>query len=113
MPKRSLFTLRFNHRNCQLNRLLTRLAPFGFALVLMSGGTAAAGLWRWEQSVSGLGVAYAGSAASAENASALYYNPAVSAVFPRPQLSLGRARTMPNAESVSYTHLTLPTILRV
>lgn len=58
----------------------------------------AAGFWRWEQSASGLGLSYAGSAALAENAASLYYNPASSALLQNTQFSLGRVRTMPKTK---------------
>ncbi|HRA82643.1 MAG TPA: outer membrane protein transport protein, partial [Thauera sp.] len=43
---------------------------------LAAGNAMAAGFQLLEQNASGLGNAYAGSAAVAENASTIYYNPA-------------------------------------
>ena len=51
-------------------------ASVAAALLIMSGGAAASGFALIEQSGSGLGNAYAGGAASAEDASTLFYNPA-------------------------------------
>lgn len=46
-------------------------------LMIAFSGTASAGAFQlWEQSASGLGTAYAGSAAIADNASSAFYNPA-------------------------------------
>lgn len=45
-------------------------------LLAFSGAVAAAGFQALEQNASGLGVSYAGSAAVADNASTIYYNPA-------------------------------------
>ncbi len=46
------------------------------ALLLMSGGASASGFALIEQSASGLGNAFAGGAASAEDASTVFFNPA-------------------------------------
>jgi long-chain fatty acid transport protein len=46
------------------------------ALLAMSGAASASGFALIEQSASGLGNAYAGGAASAEDASTVYFNPA-------------------------------------
>jgi long-chain fatty acid transport protein len=46
------------------------------ALLVMSGGAAASGFALIEQSASGLGNAYAGGAAGAEDASTVFFNPA-------------------------------------
>ncbi len=55
--------------------LTPRLIPALIA-VAFSGSAAASGFQLLEQNASGLGNAYAGSAAVAENASTIYYNPA-------------------------------------
>lgn len=52
-----------------------RLIPILIA-VAFSGSAAAAGFQLLEQNASGIGNAYAGSAAVAENASTVFYNPA-------------------------------------
>ena len=46
------------------------------ALLAMSGAATASGFALIEQSASGLGNAYAGGAASADDASTVFYNPA-------------------------------------
>lgn len=51
-----------------------------------------------EQSVSGLGVAFAGAAASAEDASILFYNPAGIAQLPQSELQLGLHVIAPTVE---------------
>ncbi len=58
-------------------------------LAAFSGSAAAAGFQLWEQNASGLGVAYAGSAAVADNASTIFYNPAGMTQLPGLQLSVG------------------------
>jgi long-chain fatty acid transport protein len=60
-----------------------------------SGSTAAAGFQLWEQNASGLGTAYAGSAAIADNASTLYYNPAGMSRLEGIQVSLGASAVRP------------------
>ncbi|HEU0200452.1 MAG TPA: outer membrane protein transport protein [Burkholderiaceae bacterium] len=54
----------------------TPLLAFGIALVAAQGGANAAGFQLFEQNASGLGNAYAGQAAGAEDASTIYFNPA-------------------------------------
>ena len=49
---------------------------FSTMLLVFSGAAGASGFQLTEQNGSGLGNAYAGSAAVAENASTIYYNPA-------------------------------------
>ncbi|MDR2165494.1 MAG: OmpP1/FadL family transporter [Zoogloeaceae bacterium] len=56
-------------------------------------GSPADGFRSLEQNASGLGVAYAGSAAVADNASTLHYNPAGMTLLPERQISLGLAGT--------------------
>ena len=58
-----------------MNRTKLRLIPALIA-VAFSGSAAAAGFQLLEQNASGLGNAYAGSAAVADNASTIFYNPA-------------------------------------
>jgi long-chain fatty acid transport protein len=58
-----------------MNKTNLRLIPALIA-VAFSGSAAAAGFQLLEQNASGLGNAYAGSAAVAENASTIFYNPA-------------------------------------
>lgn len=61
------------------------------ALLLMafSGGASAAAFQLWEQNASGLGTAYAGSAAVADNASTVFFNPAGMTQMTGIQLSAG------------------------
>lgn len=73
-----------------MNRMLLR--PFtAVCAVLFAGSASAAAFQLWEQSASGLGVAYAGSAAVAEDAGTIYYNPAGMSQLPGIQVSLGAA----------------------
>jgi len=59
-----------------MQKIITpRLIPALIAIVF-SGGASAAGFQLLEQNASGIGNAYAGSAAVAENASTIFYNPA-------------------------------------
>jgi long-chain fatty acid transport protein len=59
-------------------------------LTLLSPGVAlASGFQSLEQNASGIGVAYAGSASVADNASTIHYNPAGMTLLPVRQLSLG------------------------
>ena len=44
-------------------------------LAAFAANATAAGLQYWQQNASGLGVAYAGSAAIGDNASTVYFNP--------------------------------------
>ncbi|MBS1191129.1 MAG: Membrane protein involved in aromatic hydrocarbon degradation [Rhodocyclaceae bacterium] len=67
-------------------RFLPALLTAAFA-----GPAAAAGFQLWEQNASGIGVAYAGSAAVADNASTIFYNPAGMTQLPGVRLSLGVA----------------------
>ncbi|MGH8757408.1 MAG: outer membrane protein transport protein, partial [Burkholderiales bacterium] len=55
----------------------------------LAGGAFAAGFALNEQSGSGVGVAFAGSAASGEDASTVFYNPAAMVRISGTQLSLG------------------------
>lgn len=58
-------------------------------LVAFSGVASASAFQLWEQNASGLGVAYAGSAAVADNASTIYYNPAGMSQLTGAQVSFG------------------------
>jgi len=58
-----------------MNKANLRLIP-ALITIAFSGSAAAAGFQLLEQNASGLGNAYAGSAAVAENASTIFYNPA-------------------------------------
>jgi long-chain fatty acid transport protein len=58
-----------------MNKLNLRIVP-ALLLVAFSGAASAAAFQLWEQNASGLGTAYAGSAAVADNASTVFFNPA-------------------------------------
>ncbi len=66
------------------------------ALAIFSGTAAAAGIQLLEQNASGLGNAYAGSAANAENASVLFYNPAAMTQLQAREVSVGVAALRPS-----------------
>ncbi|MBD5778103.1 transporter [Pelagicoccus sp. NFK12] len=73
------------------------LAPAGFS----------AGFAIQEQSVSGLGNAYAGGAASAEDASTVYFNPAGMSLIEKPQLHAGLHLILPEAAFTDFGSTTL------
>ncbi|MDB5800049.1 MAG: long-chain-fatty acid transport protein [Rhodocyclales bacterium] len=67
------------------------------ALALMAAGSAtASGFQLLEQNGSGLGNAYAGSAAVSENASTIFFNPAGMTQLPGAQISLGANAVRPS-----------------
>lgn len=74
-------------------RLITALLAVAFA-----GTASAAGFQLWEQNGSGLGNAYAGSAAVADNASTVYFNPAGMTQLRDREVSLGGALVKTNFE---------------
>lgn len=74
---------------------LRSLAAFSMALGTV-GGAHAAGFNLLEQNVSGLGNAYAGSAAIAENASTIYFNPAGMSLLPGTEFSAGLTAIKPS-----------------
>jgi len=76
-----------------LNRL-----TLGMALTGCAGLTHAAGFALIEQNASGLGNAYAGQAASAQDASTIYFNPAGLTLLPDRQLVLAGHLINPHAE---------------
>lgn len=57
-----------------MNKLNLRIVP-ALLLAIFSGTASAAAFQLWEQNASGLGNAYAGSAAVADNASTVFFNP--------------------------------------
>uniref|UniRef100_A0A7V6CDC5 Membrane protein involved in aromatic hydrocarbon degradation n=1 Tax=Thermodesulfobacterium geofontis TaxID=1295609 RepID=A0A7V6CDC5_9BACT len=90
-----------------LNILLTILF-FLSCLVVKAYG---AGIAIYEQGVSGLGNAYAGAAASAEDGSTIFYNPAGLTKLVKPEVSLGSHVIIPNAHfkntgSIGYNPIT-------
>ncbi len=78
-----------------MNKNLLRCLPAVISLVC-SGAVSAAGFQLLEQNASGLGVAYAGSAAVAENASTVFYNPAGLMLLSGTPVSLGVAGVQPS-----------------
>ena len=58
-----------------MNKMTLRTLP-ALILIAFSGTASAAAFQLWEQNASGLGTAYAGSAAVADNASTVFFNPA-------------------------------------
>lgn len=71
-----------------MKSLTLRLLPAALALAFSSAASAAA-FQLWEQNASGLGVAYAGSAAVADNAGTVFFNPAGLVQLTGIQLSAG------------------------
>jgi long-chain fatty acid transport protein len=65
-------------------------------LLAFSGATSAAGFQLWEQNASGIATSYAGSAAVADNASTIYFNPAGMTRLPGIQLSAGVVGVRPS-----------------
>lgn len=65
-------------------------------LAAFSGGASAAGFALLEQNASGIGNAYAGSAAVAENASTIFFNPAGMTALAGSEVSLGVAAVRPS-----------------
>lgn len=76
-----------------LNRL-----TFGLTLAGMAGLTQAAGFALVEQNASGLGNAYAGQAASAQDASTIFFNPAGLTMLPDRQVVMAGHLIKPQAE---------------
>jgi len=71
-----------------MKNMTLRAVP-ALLLAAFSGAVAAAGFQLFEQNASGLGTAYAGSAAVADNASTIYFNPAGMTQLKGAQLSFG------------------------
>lgn len=67
-------------------------------LVAFSAAASAAAFQLWEQNASGLGTAYAGSAAVADNASTIYFNPAGMSELAGTQVSFGVTGVGPSYE---------------
>lgn len=75
--------------------MIARLLPAAL-LTLASGSASAAGFQLLEQNASGIGNAYAGSAAVAENASTIYFNPAGMTQLQARELSAGLSLVRPS-----------------
>lgn len=80
-----------------MNKMSLRTLP-ALLLVAFSGAASAAAFQLWEQNASGLGNAYAGSAAVADNASTIFFNPAGMTQLGGIQLSAGVAGVGPSYE---------------
>ena len=76
-------------------RFSMKLIP-AFMLVAFSGAASASGFQLLEQNASGIGNAFAGSAAVAENASTVYYNPAGMTQLQDHEISAGIAAVGPS-----------------
>jgi len=75
--------------------MIARLLPAAL-LALASGSASAAGFQLLEQNASGIGNAYAGSAAVAENASTIFYNPAGMTQLQAREASVGLSLVRPS-----------------
>ena len=71
-----------------MNDMTMRTVP-ALLLLAFSGAASAAGFQLWEQNASGIATSYAGSAAVADNASTIYFNPAGMTQLPGIRLSAG------------------------
>ena len=80
-----------------MKRLMLRTVP-ALLLAALSGTAAAAAFQLWEQNASGLGNAYAGSAAVADNASTIFFNPAGLMQLDGTQISMGVTGVGPRYE---------------
>ena len=65
-------------------------------LAVVSGATYASGFQLMEQNASGIGNAFAGSAAVGENASTIYYNPAAMTRLQAHEASIGLVALKPS-----------------
>ncbi len=92
-------------------RPLTLCGSAFVGLSLFATSAFSAGFAVQEQSISGLGNAYAGGAASAEDASTVYFNPAGMSLIEKPQLHTGVHFILPEAEftNMGTTTLGVPT----
>ena len=81
--------------NEAMKTLTLRTLP-ALLLAIFSGTASAAAFQLWEQNASGLGTAYAGSAAIADNASTVFFNPAGMTQLPGVQLSAGVTGVKPS-----------------
>ena len=81
----------------EMKAMTPRILP-ALVLAAFSGTASAAAFQLWEQNASGLGTAYAGSAAVADNASTIFFNPAGMTQMPGIQLSAGVTGVGPRYE---------------
>ncbi|UCV04072.1 transporter [Dechloromonas denitrificans] len=80
-----------------MNKMTLRILP-ALLLAAFSGAASAAAFQLWEQNASGLATAYAGSAAVADNAGTVFFNPAGMTQLTGFQLSAGVAGVGPSYE---------------
>lgn len=80
-----------------MNKMTLHTLP-ALLLIAFSSASSAAGFQLLEQNASGLGTAYAGSAAVADNASTIYFNPAGMTQLGGYQLSAGLVGVRPSYE---------------
>jgi len=79
--------------------------PLGLALAGMASLTHAAGFALIEQNASGLGNAYAGQAASAQDASTIFFNPAGMTLLPDRQVVVAGHLIKPQAEFTGSSNI--------
>ncbi|GAB6182564.1 hypothetical protein JCM13991_03050 [Thermodesulfovibrio hydrogeniphilus] len=81
-----------------------------FFVLMQTSNAHAAGFALIEQSVSGLGNAYAGGAASAQDATTIFYNPAGLTQLKKPELIIGGHVIIPHAKfhNENSTHVLQP-----
>ncbi|MFV0371057.1 MAG: OmpP1/FadL family transporter, partial [Azonexus sp.] len=77
------------------HRFTLRLLP-GLIGLAFAGSASASGFQLIEQNASGIGNAYAGSAAVAENASTIFYNPAGMTQLQAREVSMGLSLVKPS-----------------
>jgi long-chain fatty acid transport protein len=77
-------------------QLIIGCAGIAALCIVSAGSAAAAGFALIEQSASGIGNAFAGSAASAEDASTIFFNPAGMTYLPGKQILVGAAAVKPS-----------------
>lgn len=77
------------------NTMIARLVPMAL-MILGSGAASAAGFQLLEQNASGIGNAYAGSAAVADNASTIFFNPAGMTQLQAREVSMGLSAVRPS-----------------
>jgi len=78
-----------------MKKMTLRTLP-AMLMIAFSGAASASAFQLWEQSASGVGNAYAGSAAVADNASMAFYNPASLSQLSGIQVSVGVAAVGPS-----------------
>jgi len=85
------------------------VALFTSACTAVAGGASAAGFQLLEQNASGMGNAYAGQAAAAENASTIFFNPAAMTLLPGMQFTGSLMAIQPSAKFTDTGASTGPT----